>query len=80
MKVTVTAEDIRLGVKRGMCDCPLALALKREGYKNVEVEYDSVELEGRYYNLSLAAQRFIKSFDCGRLRDLTASRTFTLTE
>lgn len=78
LKVTVTAADIRNGKKNSTCDCPIALAIRRQ----LKVERGEIEVSssislkprkmpwwGAYdfisYDLSLRADRFIRAFDEG---------------
>ena len=68
MKITVTKEDIENGIRSSNKFCPIALALKRAGYKDaivrtIEFLYDCGNAG---CNLPLEAQKFIYSFDVGK--------------
>lgn len=40
VNVEVTQEDIDKGIREDSCECPIARALKRFGYRSVDVEDD----------------------------------------
>ncbi len=73
--VEVTAADIERGEKRDQCLCPVALACKRAGIVNPEVENYSIYVGGRYIDLPDEATQFIVDFD--RNREV-APLTFTV--
>lgn len=66
VKAEVNASDIKLGVKENVDSCPIARTLKRDGFKNVRVEADSIS--GVKFNVKWiyegnAHNRFIQLFD-----------------
>lgn len=65
MKIEVTAEDIRYGVPRSNCSCPIARAVKRtrQAYHDVSVGSQDIEIDGKGYLLPLEAIGFICDFD-----------------
>ncbi len=69
MIVEVTQEDIKRGAPRSERACPIALALRRAGFEDVEVMPDLVladgRTSGRVYSLPRSAQRFIHRLDWG---------------
>lgn len=66
--IEVTQEDINNGIPGESCGCPIALALKRMGCRNVEVHHEFVEFD---YGTDLQvrgslpdiAKEFIITFD-----------------
>jgi len=71
MKVRITQDDIDNGEQKDVNECPIALALKRRNYKNVQVantvlliENNEEEMTG--CSLPENAIEFIKLFDKGK--------------
>lgn len=62
MKIRVTAKHIREGVRLDTRYCPVALAIKEEGYSDVHVDDSSVSIEKIHYNIRRGT-RFINRFD-----------------
>lgn len=90
IRITVTKNDIRLGVKGDVEKCPIARACKRLGLKDVSVEGDIVKHRGtavrtewdgtkvkvqRIRALPVKAADFITKFDEG---EAVEPFTFTL--
>ena len=75
IRVKVTYKDIAHGKRDDCVQCPVALALKRQGFVDPQVYMDTVLLKGSYYNLPTSATNFIMNFDRGNLVDELA---FTL--
>jgi hypothetical protein len=72
MKVNVTDGDINYGVQGSFCACPIALALKRKGLIDVQVNPDCVKfiklnsdktMDWYCYDLPSEAQVFIEDYD-----------------
>lgn len=71
--VEVTAQDIKRGVPSEGDSCPIALALKRIGFKNSQVDYHVVTVtkgSGRNeteikFDLPARANKFTRNFDVG---------------
>lgn len=62
-KIQVKQEDIDKG-RRNVCfDCPIALALRREGYRDVVVGSAAVRISTTVIELPRSARRFINRFD-----------------
>ena len=80
MKVVVTQEHIDKGVKGEHADCPIALAVKALGYKNVSVDAESIDASDGVGGASFfgylpdEAALFIGMFDNGE--DEVAPFTF----
>lgn len=67
IKINVTKEHIRRGVRRSMCDCPIALALKEALLtKDVSVTSSQMIVNHLMFMTDLADARFIKGFDEGK--------------
>ncbi len=68
MKIDVTAEDIKQGVKGSAMSCPIALAVQRKrGYHGATVGYSTCGAVGRgNWVLPKVARDFIAGFDNGR--------------
>lgn len=62
MKITVTADDIRLGIKdpTSGTKCPVARAFKRVGIKNINVGVEGAFADGEEILLPKKAVSFIK--------------------
>ena len=66
-KITVTRRDIERGKKGSPNSCPVALAVKRLGHKNVGVGLCSISWSGMPVAImSMTAQYFIERFDSGK--------------
>ena len=65
MRVRVTKKNILDGKPNSISSCPIALALKQLGKRNVGVDYDVAKWSGREATLPAKAQRFIERFDRG---------------
>lgn len=68
MEIEVTQQDINKGIKGDICNCPIALALKRNGFKNVEVNGSDADfnvMPDIFVSLPLPkkAQTFVTKFD-----------------
>ena len=63
MLIQVTKDDIKNGKRLNECQCPIALAFKRNGFKSVKVTGLCVELEGFEFELPFEAEQFVKEFD-----------------
>lgn len=61
--VDVTAEDIALGVRMVAASCPIAMALKRQGFKHVSVSTGYACVNFVLYNLPKVARHFVANFD-----------------
>ncbi len=71
MKIEVTTEDIAKGVREDCHGCPIALACKRLGVRDVAVEREAVvyrNYEGEWDEASMpeVGEAFIEAFDAGR--------------
>jgi len=69
VKVTVTKKNCLFGIPQNISGCPIALALKKKGFKNIAVDEDQilVSKKGEYFTSKVvkAARRFIERFDEG---------------
>ena len=45
MQINVTLKQIRTGIPKTPCHCPIALALKDQGFKNVHVLRDNIKAQ-----------------------------------
>jgi hypothetical protein len=63
MIIQVTKDDIKNGKRLNDCQCPIALAFKRNGFESVKVTRHFVELEGFDFELPFEAENFVKDFD-----------------
>lgn len=67
LKVKVTQKHIANGEPHDGDSCPIALALKQQGFRGVDVNYDSATfMDGDftvYLTLPKVAQKFVSSFD-----------------
>lgn len=61
--VDVTSEDIALGVRMVPGACPIALALKRQGFKHVSVSSGYTCVDFVSYNLPKVVRQFVANFD-----------------
>lgn len=69
VKIRVTAENVRKGVRNSFTNCPISLALINSGIKGFVASTTVLsELFGGspIFSLPRSAQRFIKSFDLGK--------------
>jgi hypothetical protein len=72
MKIEVTAEDIKNGIRTLKCDCPVALALKRAGLREPIVNCDKVFFFPKLHSpqdirpLPKKVTAFIRKFDDNR--------------
>lgn len=67
LRVEVTAEDIRKGVKDDTCKCPVARALKRIFPGSpVEVGVTYVSIRGVVAAAPRSVRRFVDRFDMGK--------------
>lgn len=77
----VTPKFLTKGKKSSLNSCPIALVLKAEGFKKVEVEYEyitfSKDKKSYYACPSMKLKRFIERFDHDRVK-LTSSYKFRL--
>lgn len=64
MRIDVSLSDIRLGIRRSHCDCPIALAIRRAtGNHGVFVAYNGVQIGDGMTYLPIEATQFIVAFD-----------------
>lgn len=68
MKTTirVTAQDIRHGIHISTTACPIALAARRAGCREVQCGNHGLVVGKRYAQLPPKAQSWIASFDAGK--------------
>jgi hypothetical protein len=67
IKVNVTKDHIRKGIRGSACDCPLALALKETLITtNVSVDANSIRVNHVYFKTDKKDVRFIERFDAGK--------------
>jgi hypothetical protein len=64
MKIKVTKKNIQEGKKHHFQKCPVALALKANGFKKVSVDDYCATVDGKVYSIRRGS-RFIKNFDAG---------------
>lgn len=62
--VQVTEEHIRDGVPQSVCNCPVALALKKD-YLDVRVGATTIRIDGQQYAMDEKLKKFIRMFDNG---------------
>lgn len=68
-KINVLKTDIMRGKRMATRECPIALAIMREGLQGVKVGFDSCEAIGfEEFKLPREARRFVKRFDAGENR------------
>jgi hypothetical protein len=61
MNISITKGDIANGKRKSKTCCPVALACKRRfGTDDVEVDYDSIRINGRHY---FPIEEFQAAFD-----------------
>lgn len=66
MKLTITQEDIDAGEKCHTGNCPIAMSLKRVGFKNALVGMPLIFLGyGKSVQTNKTQRRFINRFDKG---------------
>lgn len=67
MKVTVTEEDIALGLPNNRWQCPIACAIKRskKDVSIVSVSTLDMRVNNHWYILPSVARSFIRQFDAG---------------
>ena len=64
VQVTVTQEDIALGVQRNPEACAVAQAIKKQyPHMLVSVDCQVINIEGTYFSPGFAMRRFINDFD-----------------
>ena len=63
MKIIVTEEDIIKGVPNHKCKCPIALAVKRAGFKDVYVHKKAITIGDHRQDLPEEAKIFVGMFD-----------------
>lgn len=68
MKISVNRTDIRNGKKFG-ANCPIALALKRQGFKNVDVSYGFIRADRTTVQTPSEVRSFMLEFDTDRRPD-----------
>ena len=69
VRIDVTQEDIEHGCKRDDVKCPIALALRRVGYKHISVSSYIAWMENDRHTLRQTppdAAKFIEDFDNNR--------------
>lgn len=63
LKVRVTREDIRKG-RAGNCRrCPVARAVRRQGFRGVRVWYDTILTQSANFAMTKRSTRFVRRFD-----------------
>ena len=79
MKIKVTEKHIKNGTRKSINSCPIALALKSQGYKWAFVDADCIEAgkekktktetitEVEYYRSTAKVVNFIERFDAGKI-------------
>lgn len=65
MRIYVTEDDIKNGKPSKVKSCPIALALKRRGFRGIRVDPSWVRIDNRGFAIPLpeVAKVFIKKFD-----------------
>ena len=63
MKIIVTEQDIENGVPNHKCQCPIALAVKRAGFKDVYVHRKTITIGDHRQELPEDAKIFVSLFD-----------------
>jgi len=74
MLLQITQEDIDKGLARNISNCAIAKAIKRlldTQYVNICVTTNSMELNGRHYEMPQCATDFIYLFDHGTAQPIT---------
>ncbi len=69
MLINVTQKNIEEGEKQSFTSCPIALAIKEQlgDRKDVHVDEDICAINGKEYYLTIAARKFVNSFDEGKV-------------
>ena len=66
IRIKITKEHIRKGVRGSACECPIALALKETLItNNVHVDMDGMRVNHVSYALDKKDRKFIERFDAG---------------
>ena len=66
MKISVTEQDIKNGVRKSWSSCAIALAVKRQtGSECVAVRHDYIYVDGRCVDFPYSIRDFIRRFDRG---------------
>lgn len=69
LHVEVTASDVERGLRKDGQSCPIALALQRRGYTEIEVDADVISFADGYQHFycepPASARTFICAFDNG---------------
>lgn len=70
MKIEVMKEDIDSGIPDNTCECPIALAIKRQTGNDVVVDFEYgfgaiAHVGNDSYFLPKSCERFIRKFDVG---------------
>ena len=65
-KTTITQEDINYGMRMNGISCPIAISLKRKGFKNIHVGLETTEIDGNTYRNSIRTSKFVENFDDGK--------------
>ena len=64
MKIKVTKNDIKNGLRKSCCKCPVALALKRQTeYKKIFIGAWFFDLDGKIVSVPESVRNFIVKFD-----------------
>lgn len=67
IKINVTKDHIRRGVRGSACDCPIALALKQTLIThNVSVSSTAIVVNNIGFSVDKKDLRFIERFDAGQ--------------
>jgi len=67
MQIRVTQTDIKNGVENDLCNCPIALAVKRAtGLSVVRICCSWIKYKGNHHDTPDAAIKFIEAFDVGK--------------
>ena len=66
MKIHVTRKHIKQGKRGYISFCPIALALKGYGFKEVMVDDEMAQVDGKESWLSKRTRLFIANFDLGK--------------
>ena len=67
MRIKVTQDHIRRGLKSNRYSCPIALALNEAGVVGASVDnYAVVTSDGSFHALPTVAAKFIFAFDAGK--------------
>jgi len=63
LKVNVTRDDIKRGVRENIHLCPIARALRRLGFSKISVDQNGIEIRNKVFDIPPKASRFINDFD-----------------